>query len=127
MAKTPQELHQALADAFNSHDIERVLATYEHEGAIVAESGDVATGVEQLRQTLAGFLAIPGRLHVETLHAVTVGDLALARSRWKIQDAGEIKIQASGAELMRRQPNGSWRFVVDHPFGGEPLKSAKGG
>lgn len=120
--RTPQELHSALAVAFNSKDVSKILTLYENDAALVPQPGSVVAGRAQITEALKGFLAVPGRMQVDTIYAVQAGDLALTRSTWSIRDGAEIKIQASGTEVMRRQADGTWRFAIDHPFGADTVK-----
>jgi uncharacterized protein (TIGR02246 family) len=119
--RSPRELHQALAAAFNARDVDLVLALYQPDAALVPEPGQVASGRDQLRQALLGFLAVPGVMQIETVYAVQAGDVALTRSAWSLVDAGEVKLQACGTELMRARADGTWAFAVDHPFGADPV------
>ena len=119
--QSPEALHQALAAAFNTKDVDQVLALYETDGALVPQPGQVVTGTSELREALMGFLAIEGTMDIVTSYSVETDGVALTRSLWTIRKGDEIAIQKMGTEVMRRQADGTWLFLVDHPFGGEPL------
>jgi ketosteroid isomerase-like protein len=57
-------------------------------------------------------------------HITRAGDFALVRSQWRITGTGNdgkpIELHHHGMEVMRRQPNGEWRFFIDHPYGADP-------
>jgi len=122
---TPQALHGALADRFNEHDLDGLLALYDEEASLVPQPGTVVKGSQALRQALAGFLALkPQETFAETLGVVIAGDLALTHSRWGLRgshpsDGKPIRLEHFGAEVMRRQPDGSWKFLIDDPFAGD--------
>jgi uncharacterized protein (TIGR02246 family) len=116
---SPQDLHQALVTAFNARDMDAVVALYEPEAVLVPQPGQIASGSAQLRAALAHFFALPGDMSIETTYCLQQGELALTRSHWKVQTTEQVTVEAEGTEIMRRQPDGSWRFVVDHPFGAE--------
>lgn len=118
-ARSPRELHQALASAFNAKDLDRVSQLYEQNASLVPEPGKSVSGMKAVKEALKGFLAIDGKMHIDTIYALESGDVALTRSAWSIRNGSEVKIAAAGTELMRRQKDGSWLFVVDHPFGAE--------
>ena len=118
--RTTHELHASLAEAFNTGDLEKILALYEHEATLVPRPGKAVSGRQEIAEALQGFLGIPGKMQIDTIYSVESGDLALTRSAWSIRDGQEIKVQALGTEVMRRQSDGTWRFVVDHPFGADP-------
>ena len=119
MPKTPKELHKALAEAFNSKDIENVIALYEENASLVPQPGQQVNGKEKVKEALKGFLSIEGEMDIETVYCLQTDDVALTRSSWKITDKGNIAMSASGTELMRMQSDGSWLFAVDHPFGAQ--------
>ena len=51
------------------------------------------------------------------MESVEHGDLALLSNVWVFSGDG-FEIGARTAEVARRQVDGSWRYVIDHPFGG---------
>ena len=121
----PASVHRALADRFNAHDLEGLLALYDAEATLVPTPGAVVAGHAALREALAGFLALrPRETFVDTLSVHVVGDLALTRSRWGLvgtnpANGDTIQLEHRGVEMMRRRADGSWRFLVDDPFGAD--------
>jgi ketosteroid isomerase-like protein len=57
----------------------------------------------------------------ETRFCITAADVALASAVWRIAGTGadgqSVEIQGTSADLLRRQEDGRWLLVVDHPFG----------
>ena len=51
------------------------------------------------------------------------GDLALVVGEWSFAGTGPdgepVKLVAKNADVLRRQSDGSWRFVIDNPWGTE--------
>ena len=117
-SKSPEALHQALAKAFNSKDVNNLIALYESNGSLIPEPDKLAEGTEQLRNALSNFLSIDGDMEVKTTYVVQNKELALTRSSWKITKDDTLIMAASGTELMRKQADNHWLFVIDHPFGG---------
>jgi uncharacterized protein (TIGR02246 family) len=121
----PEHVHRELAELFNRRDLEGLLALYEDTATLVPQPGASVSGTRALREALTGFLALaPERTYVETLAVVRAGDLALTRSHWGLtgkspSDGAAITLEHYGVEIMRRQADGSWRFVVDDPFAGD--------
>jgi ketosteroid isomerase-like protein len=130
-AVDPADLHRTLARRFNAGDLEGLLALYEHEATLVREPGVPVSGAKDLRAALAGFLSLsPKQTFVATLGVETAGDLALTRSHWGFHgtnpsDGSSVVIEHFGVEVMRRQPDGSWRFLIDDPFGGDAAAARK--
>jgi ketosteroid isomerase-like protein len=50
-----------------------------------------------------------------------VDDLALVIGVWSFDgtapDGTPVRLEAKNADVLRRQSDGSWRFVIDNPWG----------
>ena len=121
LPEKPEHVHAALATAWNTGDVNNVLALYEDEGVLVPQPGQSISGKAKIKEALLGFLSTKGIFEIKTTYCVQCGDVAMSRSLWSIRDGNEIKIKAKGTELLRKQPNGSWLFAVDHPFGADEV------
>jgi ketosteroid isomerase-like protein len=81
----------------------------------------VASGHAAIRTVLSQFQAM-GEMTADTRYCITAGDLALASASWQIKGTGPdgqpVDLQGASADLLRRQADGRWLLVVDHPFGG---------
>jgi uncharacterized protein (TIGR02246 family) len=122
-ANKPQEIHPLFVEAFNAGDAEAVLALYEPQACLVPQPGQTVTGQEAIRAALQDFLALKGKMRLETTYCVEAGGLALLRSAWHLTgtgpDGNPVELRGNTAEVARRQPDGSWRYVIDHPYGAE--------
>ena len=76
-----------------------------------------------LREALHGFLAIEGDFMLETRYAARNGDLALISNSWRLvgkDPSGQpLELTGRSAEVVRRQPDGRWLFMLDHAYGGQ--------
>jgi uncharacterized protein (TIGR02246 family) len=87
-ATTPEEIHRLFEDAFNAGDIDRLMALYEPDAAVIPQPGSVVHGTEQVRAGLQAFLALQGRISLDTKLVVTVGDLAFLSNTWSLTGTG---------------------------------------
>ncbi|WP_447978318.1 YybH family protein [Candidatus Nitrospira bockiana] len=121
-AVQPQDLHRLFADAFSAGNVDAVLALYEPGAVLVPEPGRPPVTGEAIRQVLETFLALKPRVTCATEQAIESGGVALLRSRWTLTgtapDGTPVEMSQRGIEIARRQPDGSWRFLIDDPFGG---------
>jgi uncharacterized protein (TIGR02246 family) len=120
---TPEDVHRLFATAFNAGDLAALMALYESDARLAPQPGQVVVGHEAIRNALQGFLALQGQIHLETRYAIEAGDLALLRAKWHLTGTGPdgtpIEMQGNSTEVVRRQGDGSWRYIIDHPFGAD--------
>ena len=120
--RTPAEADLLIIEALNAGDVETALSFYEPGATFVAEPGKPATGLEAIRDVLNGFLALKPRLTIEVPEVAESGDLALLGSRWTLKgtgpDGSPVEMAGQGAEVVRRQADGPWKFGIDNHFAG---------
>jgi ketosteroid isomerase-like protein len=72
---------------------------------------------------MGGFLAMKGTLGLKVTRVLEAGDLALVVGVWSFvgtgPDGGPVTLTGHNADVLRRQANGSWRFMIDNPWGTE--------
>lgn len=117
----PEHFHQTYAEAFNSGRVEPLLSLYEPDASLVPSPNEIVTGHVAVGEALSQFQAV-GEMTAQTRYCIQSGDVALASASWRIHGTGPdgqpIEVQGTSADLPRRQPDGRWLLVVDHPFGG---------
>jgi uncharacterized protein (TIGR02246 family) len=119
----PESAHTAFEEAFKKRDIEGLLALYEEGASFVDGDGSVRTGKAAIRTSLEGFLALGGTITLKTRYAIRAGDLALLSNDWKLSTKGAdgkpVEMGGRTVETVRRQADGRWLYVIDHPNGAE--------
>jgi uncharacterized protein (TIGR02246 family) len=118
-ARTPEDCDRLFAEAVNRGDAAAVAALYEDAG-VLALAGSVFTGPEQIRGVLEGMVATHARITMNVIKVLTGGgDVAVVYNDWHLTATGpDGKPQESSGkaiEVVRRQADGSWKFVVDDP------------
>ncbi len=120
-AHKPEECDRLFEDAVNAGDVDAVVALYEPEGSLMRHDGGVATGHAAIREVLAALVAIQPALRNNVVRIVQAGDgLALLYNDWAMSAKGRgghrIERTGKAVEVVRRQADGTWRFVVDDPY-----------
>jgi ketosteroid isomerase-like protein len=65
-----------------------------------------------------------GRITVRSRFATAAGDLAVLSNEWTLT-VGDETMSAITAEVARREPDGSWLYVIDAPYASlEPEEAA---
>lgn len=117
----PEEAVQAFFDAFNRGDIDTVVALYEPKATLVAQPGQIAEGHAAIREALNGFLAMKPTLIPEKKTLVAADDIALSVVRWTLNgtgpDGAPARMDGVTSDVLRRQADGKWLFVIDNPWG----------
>jgi uncharacterized protein (TIGR02246 family) len=118
---TPQQVLQSIVSGINSGDLDSLMPLYESEAAFATQPGDLAPGAPGIRQALDGFISMNGTLDLEVTRVLEVDDLALVVGVWSFNGTGPdgepVQLAAKNADVLRRQADGSWRFVIDNPWG----------
>ncbi|SHH22311.1 Ketosteroid isomerase homolog [Chryseolinea serpens] len=114
-----EDVHATLANAFNTGNVDVVMGMYDVSGIIVPEPGKPVSGQAKFEEAIKGILSIKGKMEIKTVYCLQTGNIAVGRSEWNITDGSDVKISAKGIEVMKQQPDGTWKIVVDHAFGAE--------
>ncbi len=117
LPKRAEDAHATLAAAFNTGNVATVLSMYDVDGIIVPEPGKPVSGKEKFEEAIKAILSIKGKMEIKTVYCLQTGNLAVGRSEWNITDGNEVKVSAKGIEVMKQQPDGTWKIVIDHAFG----------
>jgi uncharacterized protein (TIGR02246 family) len=120
----PETAVREFFKTFNQGDIEAILAFYEPKAAFVAQPGQVAGGTAALRVAVNGFLSMKPTISLGKYQAIVAGDIALSIAKWSLQgtdpDGKPIQMEGTTADVLRRQADGRWLFVIDNPWGVNP-------
>lgn len=115
-----QGVIERMTAAFQAHEIETVMTTYEPGAAIAFEPGRPITDEEQIRQ-MFGAMASANPVFTYAGHEVVVsGDIALHVAPWRMKARtpdGEMTQSGLSVAVLRRQADGAWKMVIDNPHG----------
>lgn len=125
-AKAPEDISRLISEAISSGDIDAAISLYEPDATFVMPNGfgeGSVTGLDDVREALAGFISMSPELKVNAEQTYLSGDTAMVSGNWtlKARDPDGNDIDASGrfVDVVRRQPDGSWLFVIDNPNGSD--------
>lgn len=115
--------HRRFADAFNTNDLEALVALYEPDAILVPQPGTIVQGHTAIRESLEGFLVLGRTITMDTTYAPEAGELELLRGSWTLTgtgaDGSPLTMAGKSTEVVRRQPDGRWLKVIDHPYGAD--------
>lgn len=114
---TPREMNEIFARTFNSRNLEDLLSLYEPDATHTDPSGRTTVGAA-IRAELELLLRLPGTMVSHNNFCIENGNLALLRADWSVIDEhGGVVASGSSAEVVRRQADGRWLYVIDHAGG----------
>jgi uncharacterized protein (TIGR02246 family) len=118
---TPEQVLDSIVTGINSGDLDSLIPLYESDAAFVTLPGSLAPGEPGIREALNGFISMNGKLDIDVTRVLEVDDLALVIGEWSFNGTGPdgepVHLAARNADVLRRQGDGSWRFVIDNPWG----------
>jgi ketosteroid isomerase-like protein len=118
---TPEQVLESIVTGINSGNLDGLLPLYESEAAFATRPGTLAPGAPGIRDALGGFISMNGKLDLEVIRVLEVDDLALVIGTWSFNGVGPdgepVQLAAENADVLRRQTDGTWRFVIDNPWG----------
>ena len=126
---SPDRMNAAFADAFNSRSIDGLLQLYEPDAVLRTNGDDMnLAGLAAIGNALGRLLQVPGRMTSRNHFCIVHGNLALLRADWDlVAEDGSVVASGSSAEVVRRQADGRWLYVMDHAVGaGLPRVSTAG-
>jgi uncharacterized protein (TIGR02246 family) len=123
MVMRPEDLHSALSEAYNAGDLEAMLSLYDPKAVFVIKPGRVTNSPAELRTALQHLIALGGRLSVNPDTFTRLDDLVLVLGKFTLSgrrgDGTPFERTSRFADVLRRQPDGSWRIAIDHPYDGD--------
>ncbi len=107
-AAKPEDLGRLFVERANAGDVDGLVALYESNATVAFPPGHMAVGNDAFRRVYEHLLASRPTFTAGDQHpALRVGDLALTSTR--------LVCGGATAEVARRQPDGTWRWLIDQP------------
>jgi len=122
IAHSPADCDRLFAEHVNAGDLDALLALYEPGCSLAQSDGGVAKGHAAIREVMQRLIAMRPVMRTEVTKVVQTGDdLAIVYNDWRLtatrQDGTPLERAGKALEVVRRQPDGTWRFAIDDPFG----------
>lgn len=120
-AQRPEQCDLLIGEAINSGNIDAALELYESNATFAAEPGTAVSGLAAIRGVMEGFTALNPTINVQVPLVLECGEIALLHSEWTLSginpDGSALSAQGKGIEVVRRQADGTWKFIIDNPNG----------
>ena len=118
---TPEEVLNLVTEGINAGDLNSLMTLYEPLACFASQPGQLATSPDGIRESLLSFIDMHGKLDLKVKRVLRASNLALVTTEWSFSGTGSdgkhVEISAKSADVLRQQPDGTWLFVIDNPWG----------
>lgn len=118
---TPEEVLNSVTEGINARDLDSLMTLYEPLACFASQPGQLVKSPDGIRQSLRNFIDMNGKLELKVKRVLKANDLALVTTEWSFNgtdsDGKHVHMSAKSADVLRQQPDGTWRFVIDNPWG----------
>ena len=118
---TPEEVLNSVTEGINAGDLDSLVTLYEPLACFASQPGRLAKSPDGIRESLRGFIDMNGKLDLKVKRVLRASDLALVTTEWSFSGTGSngkrVDMTAKSADVLRQQSDGTWRFVIDNPWG----------
>ena len=124
-AYEPEQCDLLLFKYLETGELDAAVELYEPDARFVISPDKVVVGHAAIREHLQEFIATytPGELDSVTAVSSADGSIAFTRAKGRstIVDADKIPVTTEfhTIEVVRRQPDGTWRIIIDDPSGAD--------
>jgi uncharacterized protein (TIGR02246 family) len=117
----PEDVIPSLVERFNARDLDAFLELYSPEAVFVANDGRVITDRNEFAAIFKHDMNLGAPLKAKVRHVFVGGDTAQIILDWSIDGkdaAGKpMHLHGSASDIMRRGPDGVWRYIIDNNQG----------
>jgi len=118
---TPEEVLNSAVEGINTGDLDFLMTLYEADACFVSQPGQLAKNPEFICQSLRSFIDLKGKLDLKVKRVIQASNIALVTTEWSFNgigpDSNPVNMAAKSADVLRQQADGTWRFVIDNPWG----------
>jgi ketosteroid isomerase-like protein len=120
-SQLPENWPSQFAQYLNACNLEAVVALYETDAQLVAQTGETVVGRDRIRDVVAGLIRAETRLRSQVLKTIHAGEIALLYTDFHgttIDTSRKtIAICYRAIEVLRRQLDGTWKLIIGDPNG----------
>jgi ketosteroid isomerase-like protein len=91
---------------------------YDDDIVLLASPGSQPVSVRAaVRKVAEEFVGLGGAMRLLGSTQVVSNDTALTMDHWRFEASGAELIEGTMSDVLRRQADGSWKHLMDNPFG----------
>jgi len=106
-------------------DVEGALDCFDDEAIYVTGIGTFVSGKENIRKALEQVCGLKPDLQAQRSTGFTVDNITAWVDEWTMKatlpDGTKLEMRGTSSDILKKQPNGNWAYLVDNPYGAEYL------
>ena len=118
---TPEQVLNSVTEGINARDLDSLMTLYETLACFASQPGQLVKSPDDIRRSLRNFIDMNRKLDLKVKRVLKANDLALVTTEWSYNgtdsDGKHVRMSAKSADVLRQQPDGTWRFVIGNPWG----------
>ena len=118
---TPKEFLKSYVEKFNAKNVSSLSDMFETDACFQVQPGQDVKGLENIRQSLRGFIDRNGNLQSNVKGVIQASNLVLVNTEWLFSGTGPdgkpFNVGGKATDVLRQQSDGIWRIVIDNPWG----------
>lgn len=112
-ARQPEQVSKTLVSLLDKGAVEGIADLYEDD-AIFSDFDHTEDGLNEILEAYRRFCDGGKTLLLGDSAVLQVDDIALVHWSWTVRDADGSSRKGVSAEVLRRQPGGDWKFIIDN-------------
>jgi ketosteroid isomerase-like protein len=101
------------------------LDCFDDEAIYVTGIGTFVKGKENIRKALEQVCGLKPDLQAQRSTGFTVDNITAWVDEWTMKatlpDGTKLDMKGTSSDILKKQPNGNWAYLVDNPYGAEYL------
>lgn len=118
---TPEEVLRSVTECINTGNVDSLMTLYESDACFASQPGQFIKGRDGIRQSIQEFINMSGKLESKIKRVFQASNLALVISKWSFNgtgpDGNPVNLASTATDVLRQQPDGTWRVIIDNPWG----------
>lgn len=119
----PNMAHTLFVKAINEKNVDQLCAMFSEDAVLVLRDGKLeVSGQRSIRRVFSIMVDMVETLSLETVYQVESENTVLFRSKYRsvynTPDGKVEEVLSSSIDVLEKQPDGTWLFVINHQNGG---------
>lgn len=125
---TPEGAARYFQNCVRTGDLAAALTCFDADAVYISATGRPARGMADIRAELEAVCSMKPDLQARRSIAYVTGNLAAWVDEWVLQaslpDGTALNLSGVSSDILKRQADGTWAYLVDNPYGAAVLDIA---